>query len=624
MALYFNPLTADQLDTPIRPLPDFPFTEDLPTTATVTNRQFQLRNLKENYRAFATLATQIKINEATSPPANRPQAVTTAIQDSRRQLLRIYNLIQDFTAKIQAAQSVQTATRPALNLPVDHAANQAFSLSDMASFLRKASKSDDEERSLKETWKKAVYYADTIRISHAQFKLGLSTFLTGDAFDYLANAGTKTLKTIAKELAERFVTTNEFHESKRKLDTFTRKPNEKLRPTVQRLKKLIEQASLLHPEPAREHIKGYILMQKIKEIISPKALQRLDYYESDNNREGIIMSEDELINIADNEEIRSGVPQTETKIKIGLYNVEAGQEPQAAQPAAQNSDGYDAINTRLDHLTNVLTNVVLTTGLSELNDVDFTNDAEVHAAIKKVKFNTRPNPYAMASSNKLAKPAQPFSASQQALEQAQQHALQQAAMQAAQKAYRPPTPAAAPLPDTDYDMNVPTYASDRGRSRSFSKNANAKMQEERSRHPSYDRFLRDRSKSATPRERRTRPPSASTFYKNRHYDNLKKTNEQLASIASQKPFPYYSNGYPRDKSPGNTGRPKSPFNPQYGGKPYNPQYGAKPHNVLNANDHSNVNISGLCQLCARPVHTNMTECHVLQSMLKAASTHKEN
>ena len=97
---------------------------------------------------------------------------------------------------------IQKACKPESPVPLERDDNPHFHLEELRNFLKQGR--IDPSTELETIWRKTTHYAEQREISHKQFLLGLSSFLTEDAFEFLKDQPRNAkLADIATEFANR-------------------------------------------------------------------------------------------------------------------------------------------------------------------------------------------------------------------------------------------------------------------------------------------------------------------------------------------------------------------------------------------------------------------------------------
>ena len=505
---------------------------------------------------------------------------------------------------------VQRASRPDLPIPEDHPERNGI-LGDFYAFVKQIKKERDPSLSpnelIAEQWRKAAYFADQHLLSHKQFLTGVSSLLSGETFEYVRKLPKDTpLETVARELANRLVTKDSLADAQHRLDNFERRADESIRSVAQRLKDLIKIASILHPADMRPGIEATTLVQKLKKVIHEKTLRLINQHETEHRQQGLTLPVDELIDIIDDAERRYGRPQKPVALPVSLYNAEINPPFHSASNPAESPTQADLTEMAM------LVNNLLT------EDIDPECNAKMvkfdkPSALKKIKENYPafkkylPPPQTVKAQNLPGTPNSTFT----------QVKLQ-----------RPITPYHEGYTAQNKQDDSHTSSDRQSRSREVSSSANSAAhdydEQRRARHaarsPSYNRYLRDRSKSATP-DSRARALTPTSYLHRKSYDQLQ---SELAELKKQKAEWYRNrsqsrgrrdqsrNGYNQRTRSGSRPSESSSYRNQAPQAHGSPTSGAQ----LNLHSHDSSTVMIACPHCGITGHHTPTTCKTVAILRK--------
>lgn len=611
-----------QHDTDIPQLPTFPFAQqqlDKELSATVTYKQNNIQKLIYLYDTFNNIRNQILSTEASNPSTtNSPRntTVTSLITDLRSQLSDCWYKVHDLTEKIHGIVKLQESLKPNLELPTDYLGHDdetaTLDITEVKGFVGNSAKTKETTGTdLKKVWEKLLFYAEQKKLSHANFRLALTACVQGEPFEYILENNKQTLKSLASMLASRFITENTHADAVHKLETFTRNQGEPIRQTLTRLRYYIDKAILIYHPSQQGPIRDYILIKKIKDMISPSAKTLIERTEAEYLTQGMRTSLDTILRIAETEERRTGQPVHDMTIPVSLYHINNTNDTQSATTSK--------LEEKLETLTNMVQQMALTQPSIRQDD-----PLELNMSLKNVSFRDRDR----SKKTTPERPATPFSF----------------------------TDPSGKLPTTGTTPKPTNYTSNRDRS------------QDRQRFPSYDRYVTDRSYRDRSRERsreardnnrqksysQNRNLSPATYYKIK--------SDALKHNADKSPQPYvppkqptaptyptreqtqltdslrqslkdqffqskqnqqqHHREFDRSQSRPNSrpnSRPQSRNSSQT--RNYHKGYnnGTRkyyPHNaVINAQPSSNVHVYPNCQLCQSPIQHNMAQCYVVKQII---------
>ena len=498
-----------QLDGPLIDLPPFPY-EQLENSqcANVTRTKEHTTRLRGLYKDYKALARVIAKDEYMTPHALRQQFHKDIMNQQRREIYDTYSAIEKTRSTIEAILKVQQASRPTLPTPFDYNDNPTFRIEHLTEFL-KNSQQPEPGTEHETIWTKTVKFANNRQISHKQFLLGLSSYLTGDAYEFLEEIDPKTpLEQIANEFANRFVTTNKLADAQQKLENFQRNGSESIRVVKSRLESLIKKALVMHPP---EHLPGMMnstMTQKLKQVVHEKTRAQIKKKEDQYRKQGLTLPIDDLVELINDIERRNGIPKAPVSIPVSLYNTEVVTE----QP--------DETIQAILETTASIHNMWIGAEDEEGNDEE--TSAQVNAAVNKnVRFK---NPDEALKKLRNTADALKTYRTQQKLSNSYQKGL----------------PAPPPRPPTPGPSAAPMDTSEGGhqsRSRDPAPNANSRSDSERRRldyrrrSNTYDAYLRARSNSKDPTSRQ-RALTPTSYKERQDMNKLKEENERLRKMVN--------------------------------------------------------------------------------------------
>jgi hypothetical protein len=135
------------------------------------------------------------------------------------------------------------------------------------------------------------------------------------------------------------------------------------------LRASIDKASLVWPIDEREIIKNVELQNTLRIIISEKARHLIDKQSLEARQQGINLSIDRMIRIAEDEEKRTGKHGSSISTPVSIFHAET------ASPAV------NSITTKIDGLTDAVTKLVTHTSKApKRSDTPYPTKAEINAA----------------------------------------------------------------------------------------------------------------------------------------------------------------------------------------------------------------------------------------------------
>ena len=580
------------LDTTLIDLPPFPYEQlELSQSANVTRTKEHTAKLRELYREYNTLSLTIKKDEFNTPPHMRQPFHIQILKEQRVQLHATYTQIEVTRSTIEEIIAVQTACKPTLPVPYPYDDNPYFRIEELAEYLKNM-QTPEPGTEHEMIWKKTARFANHRRISHAQFLFGLSSYLTGDAYEFLEDISpTKPLEQIAIDFANRFVTSNHLADAQTQLENFQRKANESIRVVKMRLEALIRKSLILYPKDQQPGMLSTKLNENLKQVVHSKTLQLIKKKEALFRKEGLTLPINDLVDLIDDAERQHGIPKSAVSIPISLHNTEVITETEdpVLDAAAQVHNLWTSLQENDEDVTEL--------NAAHTKNVSFKNSQDALNNLRKT-----------ADSMKTYKSQKKLS-----------NSFQKSDWSTATKVPPPRSPTPGPNATTT-PMDTSDYSSSRqSRSRDPAPNANARSdserrrQEYRKRSSTYDAYLRARSKSpdANSRHRAMTPTS---FLYDKETKAIKDENERLKQQLTQSRA--RSNSRPRDQNAsGNDYRPRSQsrnrYSNSYGNNHNNGSYnnhksygnnynrGKSPHNanppVIHAHDGATINM----QLCSR-------------------------
>jgi hypothetical protein len=206
-------------------------------------------------------------------------------------------------------------------------------------------------------------------MGQTSFKTVLISLLSGDHYDLIVAYPHASLPELAKLLAERFITSTKFNDAVTDLDHFKREATEPIRTAMARLRASIDKASLVWPLDEREIIKNVELRKTLRIIISEKARHLIDKQSLEARQQGINLSIDRMIRIAEDEEKRTGKHGSTISTPVSIFHAET------ASPAV------NSITTKIDALTDAVTKLVThASKVPKRSDTPYPTKAEINAA----------------------------------------------------------------------------------------------------------------------------------------------------------------------------------------------------------------------------------------------------
>ena len=499
-----EPLQLLILDTEIPDLDpdDAPYLSDIEQDGPhVTIKSQNIEKLNKLCDMYLSFKGTIEANEATSaPPKSRSPTQTNTITSLRKRLYQVYMQIQPLVTKIAHIKNVQQTLRPTLPLPAriyDDDDDYEINYKELTDFCGQSVKIKEQEHRLIETWTKLLQYATLKKMGHDTFKAAIMCLLHSEHFDYIRNFPDAKLPKIASLLAARFITESKFNDAVTDLDNFTRAPNESLRIALARLRTSLEKASIIWPANERETIKEIELRKTIRQIISPTAKSKIDKYSIEARQQGITLSIDHMIRIAEDDEKITGPHDTSRPHPISLYNITT--ETSKAQDSK-----IDNLSEKVDKLADVSDKMIDIFNQMILHPVETDEQAQCYPAIRSARFENKAQARPYATPTGLSpRPATPFPSSAD---------IDMANLLRKASSF---TPAQAPQP---------TPPRDRARSDSRSSQRNSRD----------DRFSRNRSLDR-------RPESTSSYDRSRPTARAPEHNNSIPTQQSATPVSNYSN-----------------------------------------------------------------------------------
>lgn len=401
------------LDMDIPDLPVFPFSAadvSAENSAHVTAKQQKIQKLHGYYDSYVSLKAQIRTSELSTDPNNRPDPISHIITGLRQRLQLIYENVTSLVAEIQDINRIQNKLRPALQLPTEYFGQNMLNVQDMKEFMtatvqpgKKANNGDH----LKEVWNKLKLYAETKQLSYTEFKLALMSCLTGEVLEYCMENKTLSLTDLAQSLAQRFITETSFSDAMANLDRFSRRLNEPITQAISRLKSYVDKALLTHQPGHRDAIKDFLIAKKVKEIVTAKTKRYIEAKEAEFLSQGSRMTAQTLIDLAHEEERRSGMPTSEMSTAVSLYNVEktkdSSSSAESTNPKVEQQ--IQQIADNVENLTNVVETLAITSFEmacmpSPVDSIDcnvmtrsqYRNSGQSPATPMRSRSNSRPRP----------------------------------------------------------------------------------------------------------------------------------------------------------------------------------------------------------------------------------------
>jgi hypothetical protein len=496
-------------DLPIPGIPLCPYSvkENEQDGPVPTVKQQNIEKLQLLYEQYFTYKASIEANEATGDRLNRKDLINDTIKATRQRILSVYSRLLPLQKKIEHIKLVQDTLKPSLAIPLqDQNDDPQFDLDirKVRDFIGRPDLIKDSETRLLETWSKLLTYSQIHGMGRIDFKNALFAILMNEHFDFIRNYPDTKLQKLAPMLAARFVNECRFDDAVSDLDNFRRKQDESLRFAIARLRTSLEKAAILWPANQRDVIKDFEIRKTLRLIVNEKTKAIIDKHSLEARQQGLTLSVDRMIRLAEDEERRTGkYNDTEKPVPISLYQTSV----------------TDPICQKLDTLTDLL--VTMAVNKQESNDSIgelSPEDAECNAATRSggrygsSRDSTRPYSLNRATAAVTKTSAAPSYITPSTLPT------------------RAPAPAQPPRPATPFaapssDVNMRSTQGSNSNQRSSSYDRTPRMQDR-----SRDRN-RERSRSDTrDRQQRTRDTSydrsrGASQSNNRDYGNRSSSND---------------------------------------------------------------------------------------------------
>lgn len=343
--------TFNVLDAAIHDIGPCPYTDahlDACKSAHTTLLHQHLTACIQAYDSYDALKYQILTLESQTD-VGRTAVQTAHITALRSQIHRLYDRIEKLQHEITKIQDVQTKLKPALEIPpCGNADTMAFA--DMKEFMSSTMKHDDKSSTLKETWKKLFHYATAKGLTHDHFKLALISCTSGDMMEFAMEHQAKPLSEFASLIANRFITESSPQDAQHKFENFARQLDEPIRKAAGRLQTQVDKYLKIYPVDQRPALREFLLVRKLKELVSNKTKKFLDTKQSDSIAQGIHLTLKQLIELAHEDELRYGMPKDTINTPLKLFNTEV-----------EYQNTLSRIDSKVDTLANVVNQLSLVT-----------------------------------------------------------------------------------------------------------------------------------------------------------------------------------------------------------------------------------------------------------------------
>ena len=496
-------------DTKPITLPPFPYEQlENSQSANVTRTKEHTNKLRGLYKEYNSLCRIVVKDEYITPPSMRDEVHEELMDDQRRVLYNIYCEIEETRATLEKIIKVQDASKPTLPTPHNWPDNPNFRIKELVEYLHNTQQPVPGTE-YETIWRRTAKFANNKKISNVQFLFGLTSYFTGDAYEFLEDIPANTpLEKIAIDFANRFVTTNGLAEAQHRLENFQRNANETIRVAKSRLEGLIKKALIMYPAEQQPGLLIAQMTEKLKQIVHEKTRQLIKRKEQQYQKQGLVLPIDSIVELIDDIERQNGIPSAAVPAPVSLFNTEV------------TTDENDHKTQALLDLTSNIHNMWIENELEE-------PELEINAAVNRnVRFRSTDDALkklkttadAMKTYRTQKKLSDHFTKSQ----------------------WDTATPVAPPRPPTPGPSSTPMDTSDSGRqsrSRETSHNANSRSESERRRQDyrrrssTYDAYLRARSQSkdATSRQRALTPTS---FREREDMRALKEEVQRLRKLAN--------------------------------------------------------------------------------------------
>ena len=493
-----SPTIFDE-DGPLPDLPAFPYPDAINSkhlaTARPSPRHNLIFDLQHKYDCYDQKKNFVRQMECT-PSDKRSDAQRNLIKSTRAAIADIQTKIDASLTTIKSIDTRKAAFKPTLDVPEDHKEGYHPNKTPinldpnmLSHFMNQLSA--DDKTNIETIWKKLKIFVDNRRLSHIAFKEALLASTSGEQLSFLQQNYNLPLSELAVQLANRYVTETPFSKAVRDLKNFVRPVGQRIRQTVADLRVKIDQASVIYSEEDRDRIRDFNLRTKIRELVSEKTRNAIDRKEDTANREGTFFSIDQLIELVDQEEHIQGVPSYSMTTNVSLNNTES---VAAHSGSSQTEDRLNELTSQLNNLTQLMTKVMSN------------NEHQLNAALRNVTFDSKTSGGSSApvSASSAGRPATPYNFSD--------------------PSNKLPTTSSQPPPP-------PRSSRDRS--------------QDRTRYPSYDRYMEASRRSTRDRSRdsarqghsdrrfqeqmaaRSRSSSPATYYRARAHASEDKLHDEL-------------------------------------------------------------------------------------------------
>lgn len=645
-----------------------------------TVKQQHIERLQLLYGQYLTNKGAVESLEAPdrANPTARSDDLQRTISELRSSIAHTYSQIAPLQKKIDHIKGVQVSLRPSLEVPVrEHSAQDQGShmIKDARDFIGKLDSIDDPEERLIEMWSKLLVFAQINDIGRIDFKKAVFAILKGDHYRFIRNYPAMPIEKLAPLIASRFISESRFNDAVSDLDNFKREKGEALRFSVERLRTSLEKAAVLWPSNQRDTIKDFEIRKTIRLIVSEKTRRLLDKETIAARQQGLTISLDKMIRIAEDEERSTGIHnEPEIRAPISLY---------------QTSVELDPISQKLDTLTDLMIKMSVQTleardSVASLATEE--DEAECNAALRSparfgtARQSTRPyglnrapstvakpattasyiSPSASPVRAPAPRPATPFAAPSSDVHMRSGNSSASTRFQSVDRSARPTYEetrardrdrSRSAVRDRQRDSRDNTY--DRSRSRSTSQpdknyqgrssSTESQYNRDTSRYPRYDNNRRSDNRPLSPNARNIRNSSPSyglnyrdikphrqsgdrqsretsrerDYQHRRQYQNRnegRSSNYRNASPQGYQNNHRYSQDYDNSRYD-RYDRNRSASRNRYQQYQHNP-----PNPVVNANDTAVVNVglkqNGICQLCRSTFEHSVKDCYVVRAALQ--------
>ena len=195
--------------------------------------------------------------------------------------------------------------------------HSTMSMKNITNNVPKFDPDDEKNNKFNHTWQAILQYGRLEYFNEEEYKHALSSVLMGSALDTyqeMARQG-HTLRHMLDTFADLYAPRNTIEEDQREVDNFTRKANEPIRTTMTRFSCLVDKIRCLSNPISWPDIKYKMCKSVLKQVISIKTRQFLDYEETKIKKVGGQFEMKELIELVnDYETSHDEIPTEDTAI----------------------------------------------------------------------------------------------------------------------------------------------------------------------------------------------------------------------------------------------------------------------------------------------------------------------